>query len=218
MRSGKRCGCGHRSHWSGPGQATAFVERGGKRHLDRRLPAPGNCCRRGLYTRRRRRIASPLRPARPDCTPTWCTGAADRQIRHQMPSCGIAEPRLGIRHTEATRKPVRDQCTPQRCSSGHQISDQVICHQTERNIEAADGGSADLETRLEGTISEFTLPNGMHFIVKQRRNAPVVACHTYANVGAFDDEDGHTGAVACPALKAASTLKAIPASGHAVDS
>jgi len=33
----------------------------------------------------------------------------------------------------------------------------------------------------------------MHFIVKQRRNAPVVACHTYANVGAFDDEDGHTG-------------------------
>jgi len=36
----------------------------------------------------------------------------------------------------------------------------------------------------------------MHFIVKQRRNAPVVACHTYANVGAFDDEDGHTGVLA----------------------
>ena len=62
-----------------------------------------------------------------------------------------------------------------------------------REFDAAGDGSADLETRLEGTINEFTLPNGMHFIVKQRRNAPVVACHTYANVGAFDDEAGHTG-------------------------
>ena len=57
----------------------------------------------------------------------------------------------------------------------------------------ADDEHGDLESRLEGTISEFTLANGMHFIVKQRHNAPVVACHTYANVGAFDDEDGNTG-------------------------
>ncbi len=59
----------------------------------------------------------------------------------------------------------------------------------------ADDEHGDLESRLEGTISEFTLANGMHFVVKQRHNAPVVACHTYANVGAFDDEDGNTGAL-----------------------
>ena len=33
----------------------------------------------------------------------------------------------------------------------------------------------------------------MHSIVLQRRKAPIVACNTYANVGAFDEEDGRTG-------------------------
>lgn len=42
-------------------------------------------------------------------------------------------------------------------------------------------------------MSEFTLPNGLHFIVLERHNAPVLSCHTYANVGAFDEEDGKTG-------------------------
>lgn len=52
----------------------------------------------------------------------------------------------------------------------------------------------DLEKRLESRISEFTLAsNGMHFIVMERHNAPIVACNTYANVGAFDEEDGRTG-------------------------
>lgn len=52
----------------------------------------------------------------------------------------------------------------------------------------------DLEQRLEARITEFTLPsNGMHFIVMERHNAPIVACNTYADVGAFDEEDGRTG-------------------------
>ena len=55
----------------------------------------------------------------------------------------------------------------------------------------ADGGEAWL--RLQGQVSEFTLPNGLHFIVLERHNAPVLSCHTYANVGAFDEEDGKTG-------------------------
>ena len=50
----------------------------------------------------------------------------------------------------------------------------------------------DIEKRLEDTVSEFTLDNGMKFIVRERRNAPICSFHTYADVGAFD-EDGLTG-------------------------
>ena len=50
-------------------------------------------------------------------------------------------------------------------------------------------GSSALEKR----VSEFTLSNGLHFIVLERHNAPIVSCHTYANVGAFDEQDGQTG-------------------------
>jgi len=46
---------------------------------------------------------------------------------------------------------------------------------------------------FEKRVTEFTLPNGLHFIVLERHNAPVLSCHTYANVGAFDEEDGKTG-------------------------
>ncbi len=42
-------------------------------------------------------------------------------------------------------------------------------------------------------MSEFALGNGLHFIVLERHNAPVVSCSTYANVGAFDEETGKTG-------------------------
>ena len=42
-------------------------------------------------------------------------------------------------------------------------------------------------------MHEFTLSNGMHFLVTPRKYAPVVSCHTYADVGAFDEQDGQTG-------------------------
>ncbi len=42
-------------------------------------------------------------------------------------------------------------------------------------------------------ITEFTLPNGLHFIVCERHQAPVVAFHTYVNAGAVDDPGGKTG-------------------------
>jgi len=46
-------------------------------------------------------------------------------------------------------------------------------------------------------VQEFTLSNGLHFIVLERSIAPIVSCHTYADVGAFDEVDGQTGAYAC---------------------
>jgi predicted Zn-dependent peptidase len=42
-------------------------------------------------------------------------------------------------------------------------------------------------------VTEFKLANGMHFIVVERHEAPVVAFHTYVNVGAVDDPGGETG-------------------------
>ncbi len=48
---------------------------------------------------------------------------------------------------------------------------------------------ADFQKR----VTEFTLPNGLHFIVLERHDAPVVSFHTYVNAGAVDDPKGRTG-------------------------
>jgi predicted Zn-dependent peptidase len=46
---------------------------------------------------------------------------------------------------------------------------------------------------FEKKVAEFTLANGLHFIVVERHEAPVVAFHTYVNAGAVDDPGGLTG-------------------------
>lgn len=43
-------------------------------------------------------------------------------------------------------------------------------------------------------VSEFTLDNGMKFILLERHQAPVVSFMLYANVGAVNEADGQTGA------------------------
>jgi predicted Zn-dependent peptidase len=46
---------------------------------------------------------------------------------------------------------------------------------------------------FEKNVTEFTLQNGMHFIVLERHAAPVVSFHTYVNAGSVDDPKGRTG-------------------------
>ena len=46
---------------------------------------------------------------------------------------------------------------------------------------------------FEKKVTEFTLPNGLHFTVVERHNAPVVSFHTYVNAGSVDDPSGQTG-------------------------
>jgi predicted Zn-dependent peptidase len=46
---------------------------------------------------------------------------------------------------------------------------------------------------FEKKVTEFTLPNGLHFIICERHEAPVVAFHTYVNAGSVDDPSGKTG-------------------------
>jgi predicted Zn-dependent peptidase len=46
---------------------------------------------------------------------------------------------------------------------------------------------------FEKKVTEFTLPNGLHFIVAERHEAPVVSFHTYVNAGSVDDPSGRTG-------------------------
>ena len=46
---------------------------------------------------------------------------------------------------------------------------------------------------FEKKITEFTLANGLHFILCERHEAPVVSFHTYVNAGSVDDPKGQTG-------------------------
>jgi len=46
---------------------------------------------------------------------------------------------------------------------------------------------------FEKKVTQFTLPNGLTFLVIERHQAPVVSFHTYVNAGAVDDPSGHTG-------------------------
>jgi predicted Zn-dependent peptidase len=46
---------------------------------------------------------------------------------------------------------------------------------------------------FEKKVTEFTLPNGLHFLVLERHEAPVVSFHTYVNAGSVDDPGGKTG-------------------------
>ena len=46
---------------------------------------------------------------------------------------------------------------------------------------------------FEKKVTEFTLPNGLHFIIAERHEAPVVSFHTYVSAGSVDDPSGETG-------------------------
>jgi len=46
---------------------------------------------------------------------------------------------------------------------------------------------------FEKRITEFTLGNGLHFIILERHDAPVVSFHSYVNAGSVDDPGGETG-------------------------
>src|SRR5215472_10868777 len=46
---------------------------------------------------------------------------------------------------------------------------------------------------FEKRITEFTLGNGLHFIIFERHEAPVVSFHSYVNAGSVDDPSGETG-------------------------
>ncbi len=53
--------------------------------------------------------------------------------------------------------------------------------------------SAQSLQEFEKRVTEFTLGNGLHFIVFERHDAPVVSFHSYVNAGAVDDPSGETG-------------------------
>src|SRR5271168_344280 len=46
---------------------------------------------------------------------------------------------------------------------------------------------------FEKRVTEFTLPNGLHFIILERHDAPVVSFHSHVNAGSVDDPSGETG-------------------------
>ena len=46
---------------------------------------------------------------------------------------------------------------------------------------------------FEHRVTEFTLANGLHFIIFERHEAPVVSFRSYVNAGSVDDPGGETG-------------------------
>ena len=46
---------------------------------------------------------------------------------------------------------------------------------------------------FEKKVTEFTLANGLHFIVLERHEAPVVSFHTYVKAGSLEDPEGESG-------------------------
>src|SRR5262245_2372553 len=46
---------------------------------------------------------------------------------------------------------------------------------------------------LEKRVTDFTLANGLHFLVVERHDSPTVAFHTYVRAGSANDGAGHTG-------------------------
>ncbi len=48
-------------------------------------------------------------------------------------------------------------------------------------------------TDFEKRVHEFTLDNGLKFLVLERHEAPVVSFHTYADVGSVDEVKGIKG-------------------------
>src|ERR1700733_1349279 len=53
--------------------------------------------------------------------------------------------------------------------------------------------SAQNLKEFEKKVTEFTLSNGLHFIVIERHEAPVVSFNTYVKAGSIDDPAGQTG-------------------------
>jgi predicted Zn-dependent peptidase len=46
---------------------------------------------------------------------------------------------------------------------------------------------------VQKKVTGFILPNGMHFVVAERHEAPVASMHTYVRAGAVDNPGGQTG-------------------------
>src|SRR3954454_25030386 len=52
---------------------------------------------------------------------------------------------------------------------------------------------AELQKTFEKKVTEFTLANGLHFVVIERHEAPVVSFNTFVKTGSLNDPAGQTG-------------------------
>ena len=57
----------------------------------------------------------------------------------------------------------------------------------------ADNSQAQNLKEFEKKVTEFTLDNGMHFIIIERHDAPVASFYTHVSVGGANEPVGQTG-------------------------
>ena len=55
------------------------------------------------------------------------------------------------------------------------------------------GSAQDMLSQFEQKMTEFTLDNGLKFLIVERHEAPVISFYTYADVGSVDEVKGITG-------------------------
>ncbi|MEO8593337.1 MAG: pitrilysin family protein [Candidatus Solibacter sp.] len=60
-------------------------------------------------------------------------------------------------------------------------------------LSAALALSAQEMQEFQKKITEFSLPNGLHFVLLERHESPVISFHTYIAAGSVDDPAGETG-------------------------
>ena len=69
---------------------------------------------------------------------------------------------------------------------------QILCKAVVLLVLPALAAAQNLE-EFEKRVTEFTLDNGMHFIVLERHQAPVVSFYAYVDAGSVNDPGGKTG-------------------------
>jgi hypothetical protein len=96
-------------------------------------------------------------------------------------------PQLALTKTPPTQSDSRDASSVSRRNLLHAVAATTAAATlgplvlTSPSSAATLAGRPPPEMGFEPRVVEFTLSNGLHFIVLPRSNAPVVACHTYAN-------------------------------------
>jgi predicted Zn-dependent peptidase len=68
----------------------------------------------------------------------------------------------------------------------------AVCAVTVAIMAAAPAGAVGFQD-LESQVQEFTLPNGLKFVVLERHDAPVFSFRTYVDAGGVDEVPGITG-------------------------
>jgi len=143
--------------------------------------------------RRNERIYAPSRRARQARLNTTCEADKDA-VGNDKSSFSLPKSEKPTNNPTSTTRRSALQLTS--VGALHALASRSIFSADSAFAAAAATGATSpttLAKQLKARVQEFTLSNGMRFIVSERKSVPVVSFHTYADIGAYDEADGVTG-------------------------